>query len=109
VFFYLSNVYFIKNTGNITKIITKPSKKQNTKSNDCITAIENAIPNCSAAIKDWAIDPILVFLLKVNHSINPFVVTVTFSTSTLSRQYGSACAQSKAALRLLKSMVRNGE
>jgi hypothetical protein len=39
----------------------------------------------------------------------PFVITVTFSTSTLPFQYGSAFAQSKAATRLLKSMVRNGE
>jgi len=105
VFFYLRKICFIKYAGNISKIITKPSKKQSPANNNCVTAINNATQYATLTIKNWAIEAIIKFL----HSINPFVVTQTFLAITLSFQYGSAFAQVCAASRDLKSMVRYGE
>jgi len=104
-FFYLKSVCLITKIGKAIKINAKPSKKQSPTNNNCITAIDNATPYATLTIKNRAIKAIIGFL----HSINPFVVTVTFFAITLSRQYGSESAQVRAASLVLNNMVRYGE
>jgi hypothetical protein len=68
VFFYLNNICLIANKGKAIKIKANPSKKQSPKNNNCITAIDNAMPYAMLAIKNWAIETIIFF-----HPCDPFL------------------------------------